>query len=136
MIWASSNASRRWGPSIRKRLFFLRPLVVCRSCNLLIRGLLGLVIRVIFLVVDAYWAGQALPLRDCRQSSFEQRAKGGFIMYSHLGENLAVYIDIGLMNGIDQLAIAHAVHACGRINACYPQAAPIAFAITAGSAHL
>src|SRR5260370_8113311 len=95
-----------------------------------------MVIRVIFLGVCGYWAGQTLPLRDCRQSSFEQRAKGGFIMYSHLGENLAVYIDIGLMNGIDQLAIAHAVHACGGINACNPQAAHIAFGITAGSRNL
>src|SRR5260370_30573028 len=95
-----------------------------------------MVIRVIFLGVCGYWAGQTLPLRDCRQSSFEQRAKGGFIMYSHLGENLAVYIDIGLMNGIDQLAIAHAVHACGGINACNPQAAHIAFAITAGAGYL
>jgi hypothetical protein len=88
------------------------------------------------LVVDAYWVGIAQPIRDCRQSRFEQRAKGGFIIYSHLGENLAVYIDIGLMNGIDQLAIAHAVHACGGINACNPQAAHIAFAITAVAVHV
>src|SRR6266849_5003883 len=86
------------------------------------------------------WGGGASPpthrLWNCLQCSFDQCAEGILIMYSHLSENLAVYTDIGSMNSVHQLTVAHAVHTCRSINARNPEAAHIPFAITAVTVHI
>src|SRR2546430_9756153 len=69
------------------------------------------------------------------QCSFHQRAEGNFIMNGHLGKNLAIYLDIGRMNSVHQLAVAHAMHTCSSVDACNPQPAHITLAITAGATH-
>src|SRR3989442_14050278 len=85
------------------------------------------------------WQPPGLPLHFLLysvQCSFHQRAESNFIMHSHLGKNLAIYLDIGSMNSVHQLAIAHTMHTRSRVDTCNPQAAHITLAITAGAIHI
>src|SRR6266849_3824134 len=75
-------------------------------------------------------------LRNSLQCRFDQRAESILILHSHFSENFAVYSDIGSMNSVHQLTVAHAVHTCRSINARNPEAAHIPFAITAVTVHI
>src|SRR5207248_412318 len=80
--------------------------------------------------------GCNISLLYCIQCSFHQRVEGDFIMHSHLGKNLAIDLDVGSMNSVHQLAVAHAMHTCSRVDTCNPQAAHITLAITAVAIHI
>src|SRR6266700_936680 len=148
MRWASSKPSSKCGPSIKKRLLFLRPRAVCSVCNLLIRGLDGLVISTISPPQDLKKGnGRSAvhkPARACERRSyhflvfllldglqrqFDQGAECGLIIHRHLGENLAIHVNVSLMNSMHQCAIAHSMHARCRIDTRNPQTAHITFAV-------
>src|SRR5256885_7651738 len=85
------------------------------------------------------WQPPGLPLHfllHSVQCCFHQCAESNFIMHSHLGKNLAIYLDIGSMNSVHQLTIAHTMHTCSRVDTCNPQAAHITLAITAVAIHI
>src|SRR5450631_4029967 len=70
------------------------------------------------------------------QRLFDQHPKGRLVVHRHLSKNLAINLNIGNMNRVHQIAVAHAIHAGGSIDARNPQAAHIALAIFAVAIHI
>jgi hypothetical protein len=52
-------------------------------------------------------------------------------MHSNIGENLAVNLDLSLVQAIDQAAVRQAVQTCGRIDTRDPQLTELTFALAA-----
>src|SRR5579875_2734571 len=75
-------------------------------------------------------------LSDGCQRLIDERAKGGLIVDGHLGQNLAIYPDVGLADSMHQYAVAHAAHASSGIDARNPEPAHIALAIPAVTIHI
>src|SRR5262249_52482044 len=65
----------------------------------------------------------------------DESAEGCFIIDGHFGEDLAIYSDVGSVDGMHQLAVGHAMHACSGVDACDPQAAHITLAVAAVWVH-
>src|SRR5215218_6069398 len=53
------------------------------------------------------------------------------ITHGDVGQDLAVQVDLGQLEAVDELAVGHAVEAGGRVDARDPQAAKVALAVAA-----
>src|SRR5262245_5113253 len=69
--------------------------------------------------------GQGLPGR------FHQASEGAGVVDRELGQDLAVDLDAGQPQALDETVVRHAVGAGGRVDARDPQLAEVALAVTA-----
>ena len=72
-----------------------------------------------------------LRLRDCGFGFFDDRGERGRVENCQLGQALAIEFDAGLGAAVDELAVAEAVLAAGRVDADDPQLAEFTLAYAA-----
>jgi len=75
-------------------------------------------------------------LLDGCERGLDEVGESCFVVNGHFGENLAIYIDIGCMDGMHEFAVANAVHTSGGVDARDPEAAHVALAIAAVTIHV
>ena len=77
-----------------------------------------------------YGEGSHMATRVLAQSFVccsANRVKASGVVDRHLGQHLAVQLDVGPLQSIDELTVAEAAHPTGGIDADNPQAAEVAF---------